>query len=110
MLKLVKCNMMQSVKKSALLTAAKKAKLKSNPSRVRFAEGVVINGSSCYPSSFDSCVPFMPNVLKVFLENGQTKTFKYDNTTLVQVCSCYSLMLIDPPDVIVTCFSSTHLS
>ncbi|ELU07589.1 hypothetical protein CAPTEDRAFT_117793, partial [Capitella teleta] len=29
-------------------------------------------------------VPFMPNVLKVFLENGQTKSFKYDSTTVVR--------------------------
>lgn len=27
----------------------------------------------------------MANVLKVFLENGQTKSFKYDSTTKVQV-------------------------
>ncbi|KAG8185472.1 hypothetical protein JTE90_019731 [Oedothorax gibbosus] len=74
-----------TTRKSALLTAAKKAKLKTNPSRVRFAEGVVINGSPLYcPSPFDSHVPFMPNVLKVFLENGQTKSFKYDSTTTVQ--------------------------
>lgn len=26
----------------------------------------------------------MPNVLKVFLENGQTKSFKYDNNTKVK--------------------------
>lgn len=25
----------------------------------------------------------MPNVLKVFLENGQTKSFKYDSSTTV---------------------------
>lgn len=40
------------------------------------------------PSAFslgDLCVPPMANVLKVFLENGQTKSFKYDNTTTVQV-------------------------
>ena len=74
-----------STRKSALLTAAKKAKLKSNPSRVRFAEGVTINDSPLYCSSpFEFCVPFIPNVLKVFLENGQTKTFKYDNSTTVQ--------------------------
>lgn len=74
-----------TTRKSALLTAAKKAKLKSNPSRVRFAEGVVINGSPLYcPSTFESCVPFMPNVMKVFLENGQTKSFKYDSSTTVQ--------------------------
>ncbi|XP_066998729.2 uncharacterized protein [Anabrus simplex] len=77
-----------SARKSALLSAAKKAKLKSNPSRVRFAEGVVVNGSPLFPPSTfslgDSSVPFMPNVLKVFLENGQTKSFKYDSTTTVR--------------------------
>ena len=39
------CNPQSSSRKSALLSAAKKAKLKSNPSRVRFAESVDINGS-----------------------------------------------------------------
>ena len=29
-------------------------------------------------------MPLMPNVLKVFLENGQTKSFKYDGSTTVQ--------------------------
>ena len=39
------------------------------------------------PSAFslgDICVPPMANVLKVFLENGQTKSFKYDAWTTVQ--------------------------
>lgn len=85
--KLVVCqpHVNNTTRKSALLTAAKKAKLKTNPSRVRFAEGVVINGSPLYcPSTFESCVPFLPNVMKVFLENGQTKSFKYDSSTTVQ--------------------------
>ncbi|XP_055959064.1 uncharacterized protein LOC126829506 [Patella vulgata] len=74
-----------SSRKSALLTAAKKAKLKSNPSRVRFAESVMVNGAHVLtPSIQESYVPFMPNVLKVFLENGQTKSFKYDNKTTVK--------------------------
>ena len=30
-------------------------------------------------------IALMPNVLKVFLENGQTKSFKYDSSTTVQV-------------------------
>lgn len=30
------------------------------------------------------CVPPMANVLKVFLENGQTKSFKYDAWTTIQ--------------------------
>ncbi|XP_064608922.1 uncharacterized protein LOC135473057 isoform X2 [Liolophura sinensis] len=74
-----------SSRKSALLTAAKKARLKSNPSRVRFADSVVVNGASVHgPSAQESYVPLMPNVLKVFLENGQTKSFKYDNKTTVK--------------------------
>lgn len=28
---------------------------------------------------------FLPNVLKVYLENGQTKAFKFDNSTTVKV-------------------------
>lgn len=39
------------------------------------------------PSAFslgDICVPPMANVLKVFLENGQTKSFKYDASTTVE--------------------------
>lgn len=35
-------------------------------------------------SSAESTTPFMPNVLKVFLENGQTKSFKYDASTTVR--------------------------
>ncbi len=35
----------QSNRKSALLTAAKKARLKNNPARVRFAEAVTVNGA-----------------------------------------------------------------
>ena len=35
-------------------------------------------------TSHDSVQPLMPNVLKVFLENGQTKSFKYDSSTTVQ--------------------------
>ncbi|KAK3099480.1 hypothetical protein FSP39_005085, partial [Pinctada imbricata] len=77
-----------STKKSSLLTAAKKARLKNNPNRVRFAENVtvtMVNGAPLQsPSTHESYVPFMPNVLKVFLENGQTKSFKYDNKTTVK--------------------------
>uniref|UniRef100_A0A6P6XQH8 Uncharacterized serine-rich protein C215.13-like n=1 Tax=Dermatophagoides pteronyssinus TaxID=6956 RepID=A0A6P6XQH8_DERPT len=107
-----------SIRKSALLTAAKKQRLRSNPSRVRFAEGVIVNGSplfhSCSSSSSSSTTTTTmaptykstsctcgtssssssslsssemftgTNVLKIFLENGQTKTFKYDGNTTVQ--------------------------
>ncbi|TRZ00080.1 hypothetical protein DNTS_004634, partial [Danionella cerebrum] len=66
-----------------LVSAAKKAKLKSNPVKVRFAEEVIINGQ--VPESVkDNSLLFMPNVLKVYLENGQTKSFKFDCNTSVK--------------------------
>lgn len=46
---------LQSTKKSSLLTAAKKAKLKSNPNRVRFSENVtvtMVNGAPLLNVSF----------------------------------------------------------
>lgn len=47
----------------------------------------MLNGQTLQPSTFagaDAALPFMPNVLKVFLENGQTKSFKYDASTTVR--------------------------
>ena len=38
--------------------------------------------------TFPQVIALMPNVLKVFLENGQTKSFKYDSSTTVQVSLC----------------------
>ncbi|KAL1131227.1 hypothetical protein AAG570_010845, partial [Ranatra chinensis] len=97
--------LINSLRKSAILSSAKKAKLKSNPSRVRFAEGVVVNGSPLFPgcvlSGGDwSTGAVLPNVLKVFLENGQTKSFKYDsNTTVGDVLQSLQAKL---------CFKETH--
>ncbi|XP_036401542.1 FERM and PDZ domain-containing protein 4-like isoform X2 [Megalops cyprinoides] len=69
--------------KSAFISAAKKAKLKSNPVKVRFAEEVIINGQ--VPDTVkDNSLLFMPNVLKVYLENGQTKSFRFDSSTSIK--------------------------
>ncbi|XP_064166089.1 LOW QUALITY PROTEIN: FERM and PDZ domain-containing protein 4-like [Anguilla rostrata] len=69
--------------KSAFISAAKKAKLKSNPVKVRFAEEVTINGQ--VPETVkDNSLLFMPNVLKVYLENGQTKSFRFDSSTSIK--------------------------
>ncbi|KAG8454973.1 hypothetical protein GDO86_001262 [Hymenochirus boettgeri] len=65
--------------KSSFLTAEKRAKLKSNPVKVRFAEEVIVNGHTQGNSLL-----FMPNVLKVYLENGQTKAFKFERKTTVK--------------------------
>ncbi|XP_074850098.1 FERM and PDZ domain-containing protein 1 [Carettochelys insculpta] len=67
------------VPKSSFLTAEKRARLKTNPVKVRFAEEVLVNGHSQGSSLL--CVP---NVLKVYLENGQTKAFRFDATTTVK--------------------------
>uniref|UniRef100_A0A7M4FYM9 FERM and PDZ domain containing 1 n=1 Tax=Crocodylus porosus TaxID=8502 RepID=A0A7M4FYM9_CROPO len=65
--------------KSSFLTEEKRARLKTNPVKVRFAEEVLVNGHSQGNSLL--C---MPNVLKVYLENGQTKAFKFESTTTVK--------------------------
>uniref|UniRef100_A0A8D0GEV2 FERM and PDZ domain-containing protein 4 n=1 Tax=Sphenodon punctatus TaxID=8508 RepID=A0A8D0GEV2_SPHPU len=59
--------------KSAFISAAKKARLKSNPVKVRFSEEVIINGQVSETVK-DNSLLFMPNVLKVYLENGESNT------------------------------------
>ena len=61
------CNPQSSSRKSALLSAAKKAKLKSNPSRVRFAESVDINGSPLNVSKQPYIIFFQQPVSITFL-------------------------------------------
>ncbi|KAG9492424.1 hypothetical protein GDO78_000758 [Eleutherodactylus coqui] len=70
--------------KSAFISAAKKARLKSNPVKVRFSEEVIINGQVSETVK-DNSLLFMPNVLKVYLENGQTKSFRFDSGTSIKV-------------------------
>ncbi|XP_023685357.2 FERM and PDZ domain-containing protein 1 isoform X1 [Paramormyrops kingsleyae] len=65
--------------KSSFITEEKRARLKTNPVKVHFAEEVVVNGH-CQGNS----LLFLPNVLKVYLENGQTKAFKFDSKTTVK--------------------------
>ncbi|XP_044142216.1 FERM and PDZ domain-containing protein 4 isoform X1 [Bufo gargarizans] len=69
--------------KSAFISAAKKARLKSNPVKVRFSEEVIINGQLSETVK-DNSLLFMPNVLKVYLENGQTKSFRFDSGTSIK--------------------------
>ncbi|XP_016329468.1 FERM and PDZ domain-containing protein 1-like [Sinocyclocheilus anshuiensis] len=65
--------------KSSFITAEKRARLRRNPVKVRFAEEVVVNGHTQGNSLL-----FLPNVLKVYLENGQTKAFKFNKSTTVK--------------------------
>ncbi|XP_053229085.1 FERM and PDZ domain-containing protein 3-like isoform X2 [Podarcis raffonei] len=63
--------------KSAFISAAKKAKLRSNPAKVRFSEPE--------PEMLKKeALLLIPNVLKVFLENGQVKSFTFDSRTTVK--------------------------
>ncbi|XP_038625817.1 FERM and PDZ domain-containing protein 1 [Tachyglossus aculeatus] len=74
---LLRCT--SGVPKSSFLTEEKRARLKINPVKVHFAEEVLVNGHSQGNSLL--C---MPNVLKVYLENGQTKAFKFEKNTSVK--------------------------
>ncbi|CAL8331266.1 unnamed protein product [Merluccius merluccius] len=65
--------------KSSFITPEKRAKLRSNPVKVHFAEEVEVNGNSQ-----GNTLLFLPNVLKVYLENGQTKAFKFEPSTTVK--------------------------
>ncbi|XP_029703403.1 FERM and PDZ domain-containing protein 3 isoform X3 [Takifugu rubripes] len=69
--------------KSAFISAAKKAQLRTNPPKVRFSEQVSISDPDPTMLKDDSLL-LIPNVLKVFLENGQIKSFTFDSRTTVR--------------------------
>ncbi|CAL8331261.1 unnamed protein product [Gadus morhua 'NCC'] len=69
--------------KSAFISAAKKAQLRTNPPKVRFSEQVTISDPDSTMLKDESLL-LIPNVLKVFLENGQIKSFTFDSRTTVR--------------------------
>ncbi|XP_005404758.1 PREDICTED: FERM and PDZ domain-containing protein 3-like [Chinchilla lanigera] len=69
--------------RSAFISAAKKAKLRSNPAKVRFSEQVAIGETDAKMMKKEALL-LIPNVLKVFLENGQIKSFTFDGRTTVK--------------------------
>ncbi|XP_019518013.1 PREDICTED: FERM and PDZ domain-containing protein 3 isoform X2 [Hipposideros armiger] len=69
--------------KSAFISAAKKAKLRSNPVKVRFSEHVTVGETDAKMMKKEALL-LIPNVLKVFLENGQIKSFTFDGRTTVK--------------------------
>ncbi|KAM4798567.1 FERM and PDZ domain-containing protein 3 [Urocitellus parryii] len=69
--------------KSAFISAAKKAKLRSNPVKVRFSEQVAVGEIDAKMMKKEALL-LIPNVLKVFLENGQIKSFTFDGRTTVK--------------------------
>ncbi|XP_041052086.1 FERM and PDZ domain-containing protein 3 [Carcharodon carcharias] len=69
--------------KSAFISAAKKAQLRTNPVKVRFSEEVTINGNTSDPMKEETLM-LISNVLNVYLENGQMKSFTFDSRTTVR--------------------------
>ncbi|XP_078068178.1 FERM and PDZ domain-containing protein 3 [Mustelus asterias] len=69
--------------KSAFISAAKKAQLRTNPVKVRFSEEVTINGNTS-DSMKEETLMLISNVLNVYLENGQMKSFTFDSRTTVR--------------------------
>ncbi|XP_045737138.3 FERM and PDZ domain-containing protein 3 isoform X2 [Mirounga angustirostris] len=69
--------------KSAFISAAKKTRLRSNPAKVRFSEQVAV-GETDAKMMKKEAILLIPNVLKVFLENGQIKSFTFDGRTTVK--------------------------
>ncbi|XP_070318358.1 FERM and PDZ domain-containing protein 3 isoform X4 [Odocoileus virginianus] len=69
--------------KSAFISVAKKAKLRSNPVKVRFSEQVAVGETDAKMMKKEALL-LIPNVLKVFLENGQIKSFTFDGRTTVK--------------------------
>lgn len=65
---------LQSTKKSSLLTAAKKAKLKSNPNRVRFSENVTVTMVNGAPLQNVSCVCNNNGMQLIIIEELQIKS------------------------------------
>lgn len=53
---------------------------------------LVLLSSHHQESVKDNSLLFMPNVLKVYLENGQTKSFKFDSNTSIKVSAGSSVV------------------
>ncbi|XP_028401449.1 FERM and PDZ domain-containing protein 4-like isoform X2 [Dendronephthya gigantea] len=74
-------------RKSSIMSRTTREKRRSNPVSVRFADTPVLVQYVGSPPSYPfrrSSLPLIPNVLKIFLENGQTRSFLYNPTTVVK--------------------------
>jgi len=77
----------QRDRKSSLVSRTSRQRRRSTPVSVRFAdESALVQVIGPMEPVRRSSVPLIPNVLKVFLENGQTRSFRYDcNTTAEEI-------------------------
>ncbi|KAL9973617.1 hypothetical protein ACROYT_G020095 [Oculina patagonica] len=85
----------QHNRKSSLMSRATRERRRSTPVSVRFAdEPALVQLIGPMEPVRRSSVPLIPNVLKVFLENGQTRSFRYDSsTTAEEIFSSFSSKL-----------------
>lgn len=68
--------------RSSMLSHNKKQRLMARPLRVRFADNIRTFTSNAH--KVPASLSYLPNILKVYLENGQTKSFRYDGHTTVK--------------------------
>ncbi|XP_046853728.1 FERM and PDZ domain-containing protein 1-like isoform X2 [Xenia sp. Carnegie-2017] len=74
-------------RKSSIMSRTTREKRRSNPVNVRFADGPVLVeyiGNPSRQSLRHSSLPLIPNALKIFLEIGQTRSFLYNSSTVVE--------------------------
>ncbi|XP_022803954.1 uncharacterized protein LOC111341263 isoform X2 [Stylophora pistillata] len=85
----------QHNRKSSLMSRTTRERRRSTPVSVRFAdEPALVQVIGPMEPVRRSSVPLIPNVLKVFLENGQTRSFRYDSdTTVEEIFSSFSSKL-----------------
>ncbi|PIK39437.1 hypothetical protein BSL78_23723 [Apostichopus japonicus] len=69
--------------KSGFLSHNKKQRLMARPLKVRFATNIRTFSPNTH--KVPASLSYLPNILKVYLENGQTKSFRYDGNTTVKV-------------------------
>ncbi|EDO40439.1 predicted protein [Nematostella vectensis] len=75
----------QNQRRSSLMSRATRERRRSAPVNVRFADDIsLVQYIGPAEQARRSSLPVLPNVLKVFLENGQTRSFRYDTKTSVQ--------------------------
>ncbi|CAB4004341.1 FERM and PDZ domain-containing 4, partial [Paramuricea clavata] len=74
-------------RKSSIMSRTTRERRRSNPVSVRFADTPVLVQYVGSPPSYPlrrSSLPLIPNVLKIYLENGQTRSFLYNSRTVVK--------------------------
>lgn len=78
-------HILQAIQKSAILSPSKKERLKEKNNHVKFADDIATKEHGDETEDDLNLNNYSNKTLKVFLENGQTKTTRYDDQKTVQV-------------------------